>query len=399
MQLPNHGANPQNVYHQLGLNMPEEVYDFSENVNSAGPPLFVEARWRTFYPLIQRYPDPDGEPFLSKVAAFHGVQKDSVLLGNGASELFSVLVRRYANKRVIIVHPTFSEYERTLRAVGAEIVPVIVEDIVHYTLPMEHLKREMANADALYICTPNNPTGVLPKKEELLELIAHGTKVNCELVFDEAFIDWVDETCSLIQYVTENPHLIIVRSMTKMYAIPGLRLGYLVASPIVVADLKSILPHWNLNAFALVIGTGCLDEHEYCEQAIAYAKNQRESLQSYLQEHGCQVTNSVTNFVCFTLPKNQQADTFFTYCLSKGVVLRHTKNFLGLNGEWFRIGIKDIAAMTYLQNCLQAWFNFFQQKSPSSIGGEMNKVLSLLSADVQSSVPDARLSVQKNPLK
>ena len=372
MQLPNHGANPQNVYHQLGLIMPKEVYDFSENVNSAGPPQFVEARWRTFYPLIQRYPDPDGEPFLTKVTAFHHVQKDCVLLGNGASELFSVMAKRYANKRVIIVHPTFSEYERTLRAAGAEIVPILVEDIVHYTLPMERLKREMANADALYICTPNNPTGVLPNKEELLQLITHGAQVNCELVIDEAFIDWIDEAYSLIQYVVDNPHMIVVRSMTKMYAIPGLRLGYLVASPIVVAELKSSLPHWNLNAFALVIGAGCLDEENYCQQAIAYATTQRELLQSYLQENGCQVTNSVTNYVCFTLPEKQQADTFFTYCLSKGVVLRHTKNFMGLNGEWFRIGIKDIAAMTYLKNCLQAWFNLFQPKSPTSVGGEVN---------------------------
>ncbi|MFJ7732957.1 pyridoxal phosphate-dependent aminotransferase [Lysinibacillus sp. NPDC097231] len=356
MQLPNHGANPQNVYHQLGLAMPEEVYDFSENVNAAGPPTFVEARWRTYYPLIQRYPDPDGEPFLTKVAAFHDVQKDSILLGNGASELFNVLARRYANKRVIVVHPTFSEYERTLGAAGAEIVPVIVEDVVRYTLPMERLKCEMANADALYICTPNNPTGVLPKKEELQQLIAHGTNVNCELVMDEAFIDWVDEAYSLIQHVTKNPHLIVVRSMTKMYAIPGLRLGYLVASSVVVAELKAMLAHWNLNAFALVIGAGCLDEYTYCQQAIAYATKQRKSLQNFLQENGCQVTNSVTNYVCFALPKNQQADAFFTYCLTKGVVLRHTKNFKGLDGEWFRIGIKDIAAMTYLHTCLQAWF-------------------------------------------
>ncbi len=356
MQLPNHGANPQNVYHQLGLAMPEEVYDFSENVNAAGPPTFVEARWRTYYPLIQRYPDPDGEPFLTKVAAFHDVQKDSILLGNGASELFNVLARRYANKRVIVVHPTFSEYERTLGAAGAEIVPVIVEDVVRYTLPMERLKREMANADALYICTPNNPTGVLPKKEELQQLIAHGANVNCELVMDEAFIDWVDEAYSLIQHVTKNPHLIVVRSMTKMYAIPGLRLGYLVASSVVVAELKAMLAHWNLNAFALVIGAGCLDEYAYCQQAIAYATKQRKTLQNFLQENGCQVTNSVTNYVCFALPKNQQADAFFTYCLTKGVVLRHTKNFKGLDGEWFRIGIKDIAAMTYLQICLQAWF-------------------------------------------
>ncbi|MGE6513933.1 pyridoxal phosphate-dependent aminotransferase [Lysinibacillus sphaericus] len=360
MQLPNHGANPQNVYHQLGLTMPTEVYDFSENVNAAGPPMFVEARWRTFYPLIQRYPNPDGEPFLSKVAKFHDVDKNSLLLGNGASELFSVLARRYSNKRVIIVHPTFSEYERTLQAAGAVIVPILVEDIIHYILPMERLQREMIDADALYICTPNNPTGVLPKKEELVQLMTYGAQVNCELVLDEAFIDWVSEDHSLIDYVITNPHVIVVRSMTKMYAIPGLRLGYLVASNTVVSELKAMLSHWNLNAFALVIGAGCLDEQEYCQQAIAYAQTQREWLQRFLQENSCQVTRSVTNYVCFALPQNQQADAFFAYCLTKGVVLRHTKNFMGLNGEWFRIGIKDITAMSYLQNCLQAWFKTYK---------------------------------------
>lgn len=357
MLLPNHGANPQNVYQQLGLTMPEEVYDFSENVNAAGPPSFVEARWRTFYPLIQRYPDPDGEPFLSKVAAFHQVAKDMVLLGNGASELFSVIARRYAQKRVIVVHPTFSEYERTLLAAGAIIIPILVTDFIQYTLPMERLKQEMVEADALYICTPNNPTGVLPEKEVLLALLEHGRAVKCELVIDEAFMDWVDEANSLMHESMENSHVLVVRSMTKMYAIPGLRLGYLVAHASIVSELKDMLPHWNLNAFALVIGAGCLDEQQYSQQTIAYATTQREQLHRYLQENGCVVTNSVTNYVCFSLPKEQQSDAFFTYCLAQGVVLRHTKNFKGLQGEWFRIGIKDIAAMTYLHNCLQAWFN------------------------------------------
>ena len=90
---------------------------------------------------------------------------------------------------------------------------------------MERLFAEMVGADALIICTPNNPTGVLPKKSELLQLIAHGAKVQCEIILDEAFIDWVSEDCSLIDCVAEHPHVIVVRSMTKMYAIPGLRLG------------------------------------------------------------------------------------------------------------------------------------------------------------------------------
>lgn len=356
MQLPNHGANPQNVYQQLGLKMPTEVFDFSENVNAAGPPPFVEARWRTFYPLIQRYPDPDGEPFLTKVAHFHRIEKQSIVLGNGASELFTVLARRYVNKRVIVIHPTFSEYERTLKAAGADVVSIVVDDVINYTLPMTQLYQEMVHADAVYICTPNNPTGVLPKKEELLRLIAYGAEVDCELVLDEAFIDWVSEDHSLIGEVAHNPHVIVVRSMTKMYAIPGLRLGYLVASKIIVSELKAMLSHWNLNAFALVIGAGCLDEHDYCQQAIDYATTQREWLRRFLRDNGCRVTNSVTNYVCFSLPSNQHPDTFFSFCLGQGIVLRHTKNFMGLNGEWFRIGIKDVTAMTYLHNCLQTWF-------------------------------------------
>lgn len=356
MQLPNHGANPQNVYGQIGMAMPTEIYDFSENVNAAGPPPFVEARWRTFYSLIQRYPDPDGEPFLSKVAAFHGVSKDTVLLGNGASELFSVLARRYENKRVIVIHPTFAEYERTLKAAHAEVVSVVVDDVLHYALPMERLFAEMVGADALIICTPNNPTGVLPKKSELLQLIAHGAKVQCEIILDEAFIDWVSEDCSLIDRVAEHPHVIVVRSMTKMYAIPGLRLGYLVASPDIVSTLKVMLPHWNINALALGIGASCLDEKDYCNNAIQHAATQRQWLHEFLVARGCQVTNSVTNYVCFSLPKSYDVDAFFTYCLAKGVVLRHTKNFKGLNGKWFRVGMKDLTAMSHLHSCLEEWF-------------------------------------------
>lgn len=361
MQLPNHGANPQNVYGQLGLTMPTNVYDFSENVNGAGPPPFVEARWRTFYPLIQRYPDPDGEPFLSKVAKFHGVTKESVLLGNGASELFSVLARRYENKRVIVIHPTFAEYERMLKAANAEVIQVVVEDVLQYKLPMERLFTQMEDADALIICTPNNPTGVLPKKSELMQLVEHGAKVLCDIIFDEAFIDWVSEDYSFIDHIAENPHVLVVRSMTKMYAIPGLRLGYLVANPDIVASLKEMLPHWNINAFALVIGAGCLDEKDYCHKAIQYATTQRKWLHEFLEGHGCQVTNSVTNYVCFSLPPSHDPDAFFAYCLANGVVLRHTKNFIGLDGKWFRVGMKDITAMSHLHSCFEGWFNIKKQ--------------------------------------
>ncbi|GLC88865.1 pyridoxal phosphate-dependent aminotransferase [Lysinibacillus piscis] len=356
MLLPNHGANPQYLYQQLGLEMPAKVYDFSENVNAFGPPAFVEQQWQSYLSLLQHYPNPEGEPFLTQVAAFHQLDKTEVLLGNGASELLTVLAKRYRHKRVILIHPTFSEYERTLRAAGAKVQSIVVEDVRDYTLPMEQLQQAMVEADALYLCIPNNPTGVLPNQQDIEQLLIHGANVACELVFDEAFMDWVEEAYSWIPQIQQYPHLIVVRSMTKMYAIPGIRLGYLVAQPAIIAALQQMLAHWNLNALALTIGANCLQETHYREQAITYAVAQRQALQHYLREHGCQVTNSVTNYVCFALPTVAHNDTFFQHCLTRGIVLRHTHNFLGLDGQWFRIGIKNQVAMTYLKSCLEAWF-------------------------------------------
>src|SRR4051794_19533573 len=107
MQLPEHGANPRHVYEKLGMAPPARILDFSENCNPAGPPVAVLDMWPTLALQLQNYPDPSGEPFLSKVAEYHGVPKASVFAGNGAAELLSLIAERYRGKRAIVIHPTF----------------------------------------------------------------------------------------------------------------------------------------------------------------------------------------------------------------------------------------------------------------------------------------------------
>lgn len=356
MLLPSHGANPRHLYDRLSLDIPTEIYDLSENVNPAGPPAVIEASWNSYLELISQYPDPTGEPFLSKVADFHHVKKNQIVLGNGASEIFTVLARRYAGKRAIVVHPTFSEYEVTLRAAGAEVVDIMVDDIATWQLPVETLKREMVTASVLYVCTPNNPTGVLPSREVLEELIAHGREVNCEIVLDEAFIDWVDEKASSIPLISQNSHVLVVRSMTKLYAIPGIRLGYLVAHHEICDELREQLPHWHINGLAAVIGVACLASESYAKKAVQRAKEQRIKTTAILQGYGCTVTNSVTNYVAFRLPNPLESAAFFRFCLERGVVLRHSENFKGMNGEWFRIGMKEEGVMAVFEVVLADWF-------------------------------------------
>lgn len=356
MQLPNHGANPHAVYEKLGINLPNRMLDFSENVNPAGPPQSVVDVWPTLVDKLSAYPDPTGEPFLSAVATYHGIAKDATFIGNGAAELLSLLAQRYRQKRAIVVHPTFSEYESTLRGTGATIIRIIAKESAGFRLPVAEILAAMKDADVLYVCTPTNPTGILPNYADLINIIQHGKEVHCDVVLDEAFIDFVDESLSFIPKIVENPHLIILRSMTKMYAIPGIRLGYIVANPTLIHEVKAIAPHWNVNGVAALIGTLCLQEDDYRQQAILHSQTERQQMMAFLQSYGCIVTNSSANFLTFKPKNSHHVKELYVDLVKQGIVLRHSENFLGMNGSWLRIGMKKSAEMSILKEELKQWF-------------------------------------------
>ena len=214
----------------------------------------------------------------------------------------------------------------------------------------------MKSATVLYLCTPNNPTGIMPERKDLNEIIRRGAEVDCDVVLDEAFIDFVDESLSFIAEIKNNPHVIVVRSMTKMYAIPGIRLGYIVADPTIVKGIKALAPHWNVNGIAARIGAVCLQEERYREQAIHHSNIEREKMTQFLTDNGCTVTDSVTNFISFTLGSGSDSKKLYQDMLTCGIVLRHSENFRGMDGRWLRIGMKNDTDMTFLKGELAQWF-------------------------------------------
>lgn len=359
MQLPEHGANPHIVYEKLGIKIEDDVagvIDFSENVNPAGLPKAVADMWPDLMTKLAVYPDPDAEPFLSAAAKFHHVDKSSVFVGNGAAELLALLAERYRGGKAIVVHPTFSEYEATLRAKSVEIIQVVASEKDGFKLPIDEVLSLMASASVLYLCTPNNPTGTMPTRCDLLGIIRRGAEVNCEIVLDEAFIDFIDESQSFICELTNNPHVIVVRSMTKMYAIPGIRLGYVVANPIVIKEVKALAPHWNVNGMAAHIGAVCLRQDDFRAQAIGHSAQQREEMTAFLLKHRCHVIDGAANFISFTPGICRDAQQLYRDMLGRGLVLRHSENFIGMDGKWLRIGMKKEAEMMRLKEELTQWF-------------------------------------------
>lgn len=355
MELPNHGANPLRLYKQAGISPPEQILDFSENVHPFGPPAFLKDQWSEMYPLIGSYPDPDGEPFRSSAASFHHVDVDQIAVGNGAAEVFTWLARRYRNQQVVLIEPAFSEYRQTLEAENVGVKAIQLQSKTDWTLTLENVRNAIPGCAAIYICNPHNPTGVFIHIEMLQHIAKTCLDHGCELVLDEAFIDFIDEEASFIPFLNRFPNVIVVRSMTKMYAIPGLRLGYVVSQKETIKQLKSGAAHWNVNALSATIGADCLKQSDYREKVIKAATDEREKMQRFLTMHHCETTKSAVNFMSFKLPKSKNAAAFFTDLLKKGIVLRHTESFQGMDGQWFRIGMKSSDYMEKLREAISEW--------------------------------------------
>lgn len=355
MSLPNHGANPLILYKQAGIEPPENFLDFSENIHPFGPPAFIEENWVGFYTLLNTYPDPDAEPFRTAAAVYHQIEKNQLAAANGAAEVFTWLARRYRGKQVALLEPAFSEYRKTLEAENAVIREIQLSSDSDWQMTAAGINSHLSGCEALYICNPHNPTGLLLTAEKLKEIADHCADAKCELVIDEAFVDFIDEEASFTEHLSSCPHVIIVRSMTKMYAIAGLRLGYVMAAPRIIEELIEGAAHWNVNALSASIGSRCFPLKDYRETIRQAASEERRNMMQFLAEKNCRFTDSRANFLSFCLPAGKDPDLFFQDMLKKGIVLRHTYSFKGMDGRWFRIGMKADTAMQRLRKEMAEW--------------------------------------------
>ena len=149
--------------------------------------------------------------------------------------------------------------------------------------------------------------------------------------------------------------MVILRSLTKIFAIPGLRLGYLLADEALVQQLKVFKPHWSVNAIALSAGQLCIEEEKYVEETRVYISEQKQRLFAFFKEYGFEVSNSTINFYLLRDRGAEDASELMTFLLKKGIIPRHTYNFPGLDGKWLRFAIKSAEDNTELMGALRQW--------------------------------------------
>ncbi|MEK4298372.1 threonine-phosphate decarboxylase CobD [Oceanobacillus sp. FSL W8-0428] len=354
MQLPEHGSNTKYVYDSLKMKQPEKVIDFSVNINPLGAPKVLQEKWGEWFTAINDYPDPYAKTLMEELAEQENISAEHLLAGNGAAEIITLVARYLAGSKVAVVHPAFSEYAAACRNEGCEVVEIVLA-APEWNLEVSALADKLHGVKAVFLCNPNNPTGIHYSRETVEALIEVCKSTDTLCIIDEAFYDFLAEPVTYIEKVLHQQHVLIIRSLTKMYSIAGLRLGFLAGDPELLQKIGRTKPHWSVNALAMKAGVACLQDESHTVETRRFIAAERTAIFQELKMLGFEHSSSQLNFYLLRDPSLSTQEQLFHYLLKQGLVLRHTENFPGIEGKWLRVAVKQPGANKILLEALAAW--------------------------------------------
>ncbi len=332
--------------------------DFSVNINPFGIPDGVKRALIEAIEICTRYPDAQVEALRNAMAKKEAVPTDCLLFGNGASELFVAIIHAKKPKTVLIPVPSFSGYQSAAACEDCQVRYYymrkeddfsLTDDFIH-TL-MEQIKNHDA-PDLIFLANPNNPTGNCIRPTILLQLLSFCEIHNITLIIDECFLEFTTHSDeSFVTKAVQSPNLIVVRAFTKIYGIPGVRLGYLAATKGNVKQLKKQLPEWNVSLLAQYAGVAALKETDFVKNTVVYVKKQREYLTEQLRALGLTVWSGEADYLLI-----QSDDDLYHALLQKKILIRDCNNYEGLGQGYYRIAVKreeeNKILMQALKECL-----------------------------------------------
>lgn len=337
-----HGGNVYEVQRNTGVDH-RKVIDFSANINPLGfPQGLTEAIVGGLTDLVH-YPDPDYNDLSESIAAAKNIPARWVYPGNGAIELIYMIMEYLKPSRAHVIAPGFVEYERSLRRYGAEVDWICLKEEEDFRLTEGTIAPALGNpGEPIVLCTPNNPTGALIEPELLVKIMKRAHEANQPLIIDEAFMDFVDPKVAMecIPCAEKYPNLFVLRSMTKCYAVPGLRLGYLVTSSEGFSEwVQEYRIPWMVNHLASLAGQAALNDTKHIESTRRYISEQRERLiQGLCRIEGIKVYPAEANFVCIRL-LGAKLD-LKAELLKRGILIRSCANYIGMDPSFYRIAVR-----------------------------------------------------------
>lgn len=335
--MPAHGGRREAAARRYGIPK-EELLDFSASINLLGPSPAALTAIRAAAVDIHYYPEESSIEFARLVAEYLGVFPDEIIPANGSIEAIYWLAMVTRPRRVLIVEPTFSEYRHACESAGATCDGFSLLEEDGFAFDTDRLDPD--GYDLVFLCNPNNPTGYLVPVGEVASLWRRCRSAGAALVVDEAFVDFTGPEQSILSYGASEG-LYVLRSFTKSHALAGLRLGCLVSEAGFAARMRSAMPPWNVNSFALAAGGASIKDWDYILRSRHENEAARVRLFADLQGiPGIEPLPSEANFLLCRLSgagSAELADRMGRH----GILVRDCRSFQGLGDRYIRVAVRS----------------------------------------------------------
>ena len=325
-----HGGD---VYHHQGC------IDFSANCNPLGTPRKVKEAIIESLDHINDYPQVGCFPLKKAIAEYEHTDFSQVICGNGAAEVIFTLCRAVSPKKALVPAPTFAEYQQALYSVGCQVEFFYLDEKKQFRLDEDFISALTPDLDIIFLCNPNNPTGLLVEKEVLKKLLDRCRQLDIFMAVDECFLDFVPEPekYTLKEYLKDYENLFLFKAFTKRYAMAGVRLGYgLCGNGKLLEKMESMCQPWNVSSLAQAAGLAALKETVYVEEGRQVTFQELDYLKKELSALGYPVYPSQANYVFFKGPED-----LYEKLEKKKILIRDCSNYTGLYKGYYRVAVKN----------------------------------------------------------
>lgn len=337
----------------------EEIISFGANVNPLGLSLAVKEKLAANLDIISTYPDRNYKSLKNAISDYSGISSEYIVVGNGSTELISLLISQRKPKRALLLGPTYSEYARELSLVGGDMSYYHLKEEHNFKLDIEDFLASITDdTELVIICNPNNPTSSALTCKELEEIIYECEKRNIFVMIDETYVEFAPSMASItaVPLVARYDNFMVIRGVSKFFAAPGLRFGYGITSNKLF--LSSLLEHqnpWSLNSIGAYAGELMLNDKEYIQRTRDLICTERDRMIHALSRmSGAKVYDAQANFILVKILKEGVTSfDVFEACILEKMMIRDCSSFESLNGEYVRFCIMNPEDNTRLIECLR----------------------------------------------
>lgn len=317
----------------------KNVIDFSANCNPFGTPKSVKEAAVQAMEEVFHYPDTDCQELREAIGVYEEVRPEWIICGNGAADLIYRLVLGTKPKQAVLFAPTFAEYEQALEIVNCEVKHYELKEENGFCVEETLLDWITEKTDIVFLCNPNNPTGQTIDRDMLIKILNRCKKQNIVVILDECFLEFLDEPnrYEMSDLRGEYPNLLIIKAFTKIFSMPGLRLGYAISSnQDILEEMSWKLQQWNVSVPAQMAGVAALEKpKEYIRQTREYVSGQREYMRNIMKMMGYVVFASKANYLFFKGRPGLEKEA-----LEAGFLIRDCQNYEGLSEGFYRIAVR-----------------------------------------------------------